>query len=1048
MKRFFIYFLTLFLIIFLVLIIFFNKISNFTKIKLKSYISQMLPEGSTYGNINIDFFETYVENIKIENLGSAKRIIIRYSPIDLLLRKIRCICIEEADLTIETKDNLEKKEFKFPNLKVDQIKIMTMKFKFKGNPIIVNSNLSLASKNNRVLIRIKKLNLLTDYIDINEGFGDISISEKIFLNLYSIKSDNSSFKISGTKDSLFLKGELSLKDLKNSPVNGNLTFNLFYKDKEILVDGNISEINYKDNSLKDVKFRIKNDKIYFFGENFKGELKGITSDKRDLKIRFNLFDLSKVNKRSKETIFSGDLFISMDKRIFDFKSSLKGIFYGISSDTIILEGNIGEGKINIDRFYSSKGSITSQLSFSIIDSSIIGYINCKDIPLNEQCYFNKIFKEGLFSCQLYFSGNASIGSIWLENVKGKNINVNSLGVSFEIDDIKNLKGNLDILSSEVSIYGRKIDNIYFTGLINGFDFNTKGLVKSDFFILRTELTKNNNIFQIDKINIFTSYDTIFSISPTRIIFNNGNLNITGFSLSNGGNFKTGLNLALKRNGEIDGGISILNLNLREIKKTLNSEVSGFLDIVMSISGNLKKPSYTVTMKGRNISEEYPFGDSLSLFLSGDKEKAEVIFKIFERNKSSEIFGEYNFKEKFFNGDVELNSASNWVLIFFKEFVRVENADISGNVKFSGSGNFPEIYGNLNVKNINIIEKNTGITVYNLKGNVICNKDSLYFNDFKGGIGNGELIFNGVYKIRDKKYSLYFNINNGFIAYDYYTAGFNCNVNILDDLKGTKIIGDVSIKEATVTVPFYFKEGGKKFNNLYINLNVNANDGNVWLKNENADIEFSGDAKIFYDWGIPSAIGEFKILQGNFKYIFTEFKIEEGKFIFSKRGEIDPEITFISTHLAETNDTIILSVSGSMKKPEFNIYSRPYKDLSEIILVLGLNMSWQELLNFSSVNNTFTNTAFRAFDFWARSRLQTEFSKLLGMDVARFEKYESYKLTLGKYIAKNLYFQIGTEFYPTAKFEYNAEYRFSKWGTIKYQDTMDSRSAILRFTIRY
>ncbi len=1048
MKRFFLYSFSFLLIIILFFIIFFNKISSILKQKLENYISNILPEGSSYSKISIDLFESYVEELKIKDFGTAERIIIKYYPLELLLKRVRFLSVEDAEIFLKIEKNGEKSDIRFPSLKINEIKIKSLRLKFNEQFIDINSTLSLLSDEKKMLLRIKRFSCLTDYIDLKDAFGDILISDKILLNLYSVKSKNSEFEIGGNLDSLSISGKMFLSDLKNIPLDGEINFKLIYKDKKILGDGFINTISYKNYKIKDVSFRVKDENIYFRSSNFSGEIKGILKDNRELKIHFEKFDLSNLIENIKETVFSGGITLSILRDKVKFNSSLKGTFYGLYSDTLVLNGYYEDKIINFEKIYSSNGKIDGKIRFSVGDTSISGFINCNNLTFYNLAFFSKFLKDGVVSFQISFEGNNSSGSLWFERINGRNFSFKSTGVNFEIEDIKRLNGNFDIFFSDAEIYNKNIENVYFTGFFKRLDFETKGLIKSKYFTMKTEISKNNNILEIKKINIKTSFDTIFSISPTRIVFQNRNLNLSGFSLSNGGEFKTGLNLNLKRNGEIEGGLSVLNLNLRDIKNILDREVSGFIDIVMSISGRLENPFYTITLKGKEVGEEYYFGDSITVFLSGTKEKAELSMKIFERNKSSQISGEYNFKDKFFIGNIELRSASDWVFILFKEFVRAENTDVSGVVKFSGTPSSPEVFGNMSINNLNIVEKNSGITVYNLNGKVICENNIVNFRDFKGKLGNGDLNFDGFYRIKDKNYSLDFNIKNGYIAYDYYSAGFDCKINLADDIKGVKILGDVNVKEATVTLPFYFKESGNKLNKLYINMNVYADEGNVWLKNENADIEFSGNAKIFYDWGIPSAIGEFKVLQGSFKYLFTEFKIEDGKFTFSKRGDIDPDIKIFATHLAGSNDTIILSVSGSMKKPEFSIYSKPPKDLSEIILVLGLNISWQDLLNISSVNNTFTNTAFRAFDFWARSRLQSEVSKLLGMDVAKIEKYESYKLTLGKYITKNLYFQLGTEFYPTAKVEYNAEYRFSNWGTVKYKDTMDSRSLMLKLTIRY
>uniref|UniRef100_A0A7C4YHT0 Translocation and assembly module TamB C-terminal domain-containing protein n=1 Tax=candidate division WOR-3 bacterium TaxID=2052148 RepID=A0A7C4YHT0_UNCW3 len=1046
MKRFIIYPFFFLILVALFSIIFFNRIKKFAQNRIENYISKILPEGSKYKNMSIDFFESCVEEITIPDFGSAKRIVLRYTPLEIIFRRIRNISIEDADIIIKEKSNEKAKRF-FPVLVVNDIRFKNINLHFKKNNFYLNSSISLISSKKRILLRIKKISVSSDFLSIDNAYGDISISDNIFLNLYSVRTGESNYSLKGNIDSLNLNGDFFIQDfLKQSPFKGHLSLNITFNKKNINGDGKIKKIEYNGNKIENIIFKIKENKISLKGKGFEGEISNIFKEKKDIKINFKNFELSEVNKIFRKTRFSGDANISLKKDTLSFSSFLRGIFYGISSETLIVNGSYSHNFISIDKIYSSNGEISGNLRFSLKDTILNGYINGYGLTISEIPYLRRFLNEGKLTFQFTFNGSAT-GSIWAEDCKGKYFGLKSIGMNIDIEDLKKMKGSFDIFLKDCVIRDRKIEDIYFTGFFRGFNIDAKGLIKSEYLSLRTNLEKDGNIVNIKKINIITQNDTIFSISPTRIILERDKVNITGFSLSNGGDFKTGLNLNLRYNGEIEGGISLLNLNLKDIRNIIKKEVNGFVDLIITFSGRSNEPYITLNMKGRNIGEEYTFGDSVSVFLTGTRKIAKVFMKIFENGANSEVSGEYSFSDKNFKGRVELNSASDWVFIFFKKFVKAENSNITGSLDFSGKGSIPEINGDVSIKNVDLTERNSGIKVNGLKGVIKCEGDSVKFEEFKGNIGDGELKFKGFFIVKDKKYSLDFIINNGYISYDYYSALFDCSMNISDDVKGVKLTGKASIKEATVTLPFYFKEGGKRLEKLYINMFVSANEGNVWLKNENADIEFKGEGNIFYDWGIPSAIGEFEVIKGSFKYFLTEFKIEEGRFTFSKRGEIDPEIKLTSSQIRD-KDTIFLNVSGSMKKPEFSIYSKPPKELSEILLILGLNMSWQELVDFSSSQDNLRNTAFKAFDFWARNRLENEFSKILGMDFTRIERSLSYKLTLGKYIKKDLYLQLGTEFYPTAKIEYIMEYRFSKWGTIKYQDNMDTRNAMIKFTIRY
>jgi autotransporter translocation and assembly factor TamB len=233
-----------------------------------------------------------------------------------------------------------------------------------------------------------------------------------------------------------------------------------------------------------------------------------------------------------------------------------------------------------------------------------------------------------------------------------------------------------------------------------------------------------------------------------------------------------------------------------------------------------------------------------------------------------------------------------------------------------------------------------------------------------------------------------------------------------------------------------EKGGRRPSNLFLDLNFDASQGNVWIRNDMANVELTGKVGVSYEGGPLLASGNLEVRQGTFYYLYKSFEVTEGKFNFNESPEINPNIdvkaiTLVSSRSAENHereqDTVFLAVSGTMKTPEFDLYTKSSLSKAEIMTLLSLNLEWQDLTSAKSIEQSVTETA---FNYWVRQTLNRRLKDEFGIDVLEMQGVSGhYEFVVGKYVTDRLFVKARTDIQSYGISEVQAEYKLKKWGYI-------------------
>ena len=1028
--------------------------------KLECVIMKVLPEGSHYEKMEWNVVsELRIKNIHIEGLGDANEILINYFPTAILSRRIRSVCVDGARIKITGSEGGERKERTFPLFYIRNFMLHNANIIYKNHFIQGDLRASVRGGRNRMDISIKSFSGLVDSIPVAEFRSDIGLREtKIYYNVYSLRFNHSSAHGRGVNDNFefFLDLDLSIPGkILGKEISGKGLFNIKGEGKKVMVEGGVKHVFYEGYYIDSMSVSGTTDSIYL-------ESDGLTAtilNRGSLSIKLNLynFDISRIHTSFPPTSLSGKVNISKRGLAYLFKGDLKGNVALLRSDAIYFDGLLDRENLNIRKFLllSQDGNITLQGSYSHKKRTLEGFVNINNLNTEKLHYSHIVPFKGRLSLEMKATGKRATGSFWIEDGEIGVYSARYAGGNFELNEIFKPQGELDIFFQDMKLPWTGFDAVYYSGTFNGKKARFRGFTKG-------KRWKANTVFEVDATTCFSvkfenfnmimpEYSIYLSSRPTLKKTEKG-WSLSSLTITDGDKFTAGIMVDIDTSSAINGSISIIGLDLKKIGMIRGIDLKGSVDAIIGIHGNTAKPVLSIFLNGVEVGSEYAIGDSLKLKGKLTRDKF-VIDKltIFERGSRSLINGSYTFKSRYLSFLVDLNRAGPWLFTLLKDAFKTRDCQLTGTIRVNGSVNSPEVFGKLRIKNGLFVEPSTGTIFKNILGSVELKRDRVYIKSIKGNIGDGSFSSKGNYFIKEKAYSVSVGFRNTPFTYGYVSTIFNGDFKINGKGVDIKIDGGITIDQATITMPFRMKleENLKRPKNLVINLGIDASNYNIWLKNENADIELGGKVNFQYKRGDILLQGEFDTKQGRFNYLYTDFTIKEGKFMFRSSAVIDPEINLLAYTTPTQTDSVFLNVSGTMRNPVFNIYSKPPRSLNEIIVLLGLNLEWEDLVSVSKVEDAISSSALRAFDYWARLKLAQEFKKRFGFDIAQVEKGRAYKLVVGKYISRNLYIRVGTEVFPRLRLEYQADYKFAPWGMISAEeDKFGSRKILLKFVFRY
>lgn len=423
--------------------------------------------------------------------------------------------------------------------------------------------------------------------------------------------------------------------------------------------------------------------------------------------------------------------------------------------------------------------------------------------------------------------------------------------------------------------------------------------------------------------------------------------------------------------------------------------------------------------------------------------------IWDESQRARVYGILSTDNTVLEGTFE--NVGIWIFPFLEKFMLKPEGRLTGNVgfegnlqefKFSGGGTIHDASFGIHV--IESTFDSVTATVSFDRNHIIfqnCRGVISRLNKPRGGVTERAIVNAGGVvslgpRFRLEKYNFDFSFRDAPLQYQPFAYGTGSGTfTIGEKNKITYYNGSITVKQAIVPIEFGEEvvpaEPEGESDNWTVNLRVKG-ERNIWLRNSDADIEFGGELYIVKEKGPLYFTGTLNTRRGNYYWLNHALSITEGNVTFIPEETIDAEIDVwaemnTKDHEPTTGEIIIIKLHlfGLMSEPIFEFYSEPpYYTEQDIVTYLNLNITWRDLE--SMKQGDYVGTVLpHSIITWLESDVSRRIRQYTGLDYFRidtpfFEDESKTKLTVGKYVSKNLFI---TYTYDITAFsnEFNVEY---------------------------
>ena len=409
----------------------------------------------------------------------------------------------------------------------------------------------------------------------------------------------------------------------------------------------------------------------------------------------------------------------------------------------------------------------------------------------------------------------------------------------------------------------------------------------------------------------------------------------------------------------------------------------------------------------------------------------------------------------------------WALDFLRGSVNLEKGSIYGDVTITGTFDQPQMSGAVRLFNgeiwiPGINQRLTEVTVQTL-----LYQNRLNFAKLSGASGDGSAIatgyveFEGFRRISDLQLNVHAsNIEMHPLPDIVGIASGDVKLHWADHEPFT-VTGAVEVSEALVAMEFGSPSlsgaPSSAADTLRMDLTIKA-ERNVWIRNRLLDLELAGDFNIRKPGRDFLLSGELTTRQGRVYAFDHSFRVTTGAVRFDNPGRPDPSLDIVaelptrirdSTSGTSQNVKIVATVSGTATQPVLTLSSDPAgMAQADIATYLATNILPEELASLKDravLGHLVSDRLLSLLSREVTSRLQS----YLQLDVLELQTPTTgggLKLTVSKYIGKNLfvsYTASTTQLEPDA---FKAEYFFSPGREI-IGERQESGTYSLRYQFR-
>ncbi len=872
---------------------------------------------------------------------------------------------------------------------------MNLSFYSPDYPLNVTSaNLTMNIDRKGIQLKSCRLKGRGFFLDIQGSYqpevkGAILRFENSFLNFDELPK---------LKGRLSFRGEVSITGGKVKPSLRGLAQNVYLFD----------QFNFETNNLGDTIIVNIFDGRLLDG-TFSGQIKGVSLEDFTLEFGFKNLAINRLFNFEKKILISG-YGIYHRQRFLGVLSS--PAIDGVDIDSLKLSGSYSRGSLFLD-------------SLVIRDTLFLQgelYPKC-----NLSASFNR-FNLKRFAPFLPIEGNLS-GSL---NLKGEDYNLTKLlfnaRLSISSFTLWDFKAQMCEFHTQNFIFKKELGALlldlkqasYKQFLLDSLQLN---VVKGEFSL---RVGKEKNCLKMEgKLrpdgsgvveSFFFSHNNFLVRNQIPIAFDLFKREIGELSLLIGGGILSGTLKPLS--------ISYTKGRLEELKEILGIEesLSGMVGFTISKDELL--------LNGEGIYFSHLKNGRVSLV--AEYEKGSLLLKnlyvIDDNGQELGAEGRLSFENS--NLNIRFNRLRPWIFPFLNSFMEEADGLLGGSLQFAGNLKRFKLSGGAEVRGASFAIPAISAKFDSVSCRLRFVEDRIIFESAEGcmrgiSMNKGPVGKNisggGILKLTKEfqltSFSFEFSFKDAPLQYQSFAYGIgsgNFSVVMRDGI--TSYNGNITIKEGIVPIEFGMKleeEAEKKSENWQMNLKLTG-ERNIWLRNRDADIEFGGEAYIIKEQGPVFVVGSLQTKRGNFYWLNHTLKITNGRVNFIPEERVNPELDFWAELDTKERDPltnqeikIILHCFGKITEPIFEFFSEPpiYSE-QDILTYLNLNITWRELESIRQGEYLGRILPQRLLA-WLESDVSRRLRTYTGLDYFRieapmFEPEEKTKLTVGKYVSKNLF----------------------------------------------
>jgi len=204
-------------------------------------------------------------------------------------------------------------------------------------------------------------------------------------------------------------------------------------------------------------------------------------------------------------------------------------------------------------------------------------------------------------------------------------------------------------------------------------------------------------------------------------------------------------------------------------------------------------------------------------------------------------------------------------------------------------------------------------------------------------------------------------------------------------------------------------------------------GNLWLRNNMADIEFEADMTLRRTAGVDYYLGELKARRGYYYFLKRDFEVERADITLTGTQDLDPVLNLRGRRLIRalkpdySDAAVYIDVTGTLREPEivlsYEVVARagaaaslpPSLSQDDILMLLALDVTWDDYQEMSA-----TDLASKESADYVRRYAEAEVARAVrrqtGLEVFQFESNvlagsteEPYaEVTVGQHLTREVF----------------------------------------------